>query len=54
MLNLTGTADARIFSGMSGVAGQALLSPAALLSALSAWVLLPLAAATALFARRPV
>jgi Cu-processing system permease protein len=54
MLNLTGTADVRIFSGMSGVAGQVLLTPAALLSALSAWVLLPLAAAITLFARRPV
>ena len=54
MFNLTGTADARMFSGMAGVAGQAVLSPAALLSALSAWVLLPLAAAAALFARRQV
>jgi Cu-processing system permease protein len=39
-------------SGMSGIAENVALSPAALIAALAAWALLPLGAATLVFARK--
>jgi Cu-processing system permease protein len=52
LLNLTGFADIRQFSGMAGLTEQASLPPAALVVALVVWVVAPLTAAHALFARR--
>lgn len=48
LLNLGGTAVA----GMGGVAGTTALAPAALLAALVAWAVLPLAATMLVFSRR--
>lgn len=52
MLNLTGVAEVRQFSGMAGLAEQAAFSPALLLGVLVLWLLVPLAAAAALFRRK--
>lgn len=52
LLNLTGFSDIRQFAGMAGLTEQAALPPLALALALVAWVVAPLAAAHALFARR--
>jgi Cu-processing system permease protein len=54
MLNLAGTPDARLFSGMAGLAGHAPLSAALLGGALALWIAVPLAAAIGLFARRQI
>lgn len=54
MLNLAGTPDARLFSGMAGLAGAVLLSPAALAVALMLWIVVPLITAIGLFARRQI
>ncbi|MDA8251963.1 MAG: ABC transporter permease subunit [Rhodospirillales bacterium] len=54
MLNLAGTPDARLFSGMAGLAGDVLLSPVALAVALALWVVVPLVTAIGLFARRQI
>lgn len=54
MLNLAGTPDARLFSGMAGLAGDVRLSAAALAGALALWIAVPLAAAIGLFARRQI
>jgi Cu-processing system permease protein len=52
MLNLTGTANVSTFSGMSGLADTITLSPLALLAALCAWTLAPMALADFVFSRR--
>jgi Cu-processing system permease protein len=52
MLNLTGTANVSVFSGMSGLADTITLSPLALLAALCAWTLAPMALADFVFSRR--
>ena len=52
LLNLTGFANVSMFSGMAGLSEQARLAPALLVAALLAWTAVPLALATALFARR--
>ena len=52
LLNLTGTEDAAMFAGMSGLAADASLGAPVLLAALAAWIAVPLALASALFARR--
>jgi Cu-processing system permease protein len=54
LLNLAGTADISMFSGMSGLAAQDHPGRAALLGALVAWTVLPLLAAVTLFNRRQV
>lgn len=52
LFNLTGFAKVSTFAGMAGLAEQVRLSPALLLAALLAWVVVPLTAATLLFARK--
>jgi Cu-processing system permease protein len=52
LFNLTGSAGVSAFSGMAGVAQTATLSPSALLAALAAWTLVPLALASLAFSRR--
>jgi Cu-processing system permease protein len=54
LLNLAGTSTVSVFAGVSGLASQAGLSPAASLGSLVLWTAAPLAFATALFARRQV
>ncbi len=54
MLNLAGTPDVRLFSGMAGLAGDVRLSPGALATALALWVVGPLAAAIVIFQRRQI
>jgi Cu-processing system permease protein len=54
MLNLTGTPDARLFSGMAALASNARMSSATLAGALALWVAVPLAAAIGVFARRQI
>jgi Cu-processing system permease protein len=54
LLNLAGTADIGMFSGMSGLAAQDHPGQAALLAALVGWTVLPLLAAITLFNRRQV
>lgn len=52
--NLAGSAGVGALSGMAGLTKTAALSPAALLAALCAWTLAPLALSTVLFARREI
>ncbi len=52
LLNLAGSAEARLFSGMAGVAADAAIGWRILAAALCGWIALPLALAAALFARR--
>lgn len=52
LLNLTGSTDAAMFAGMAGLAAESRLGAPVLLAALAAWVVVPLALASALFARR--
>ncbi|PWS35910.1 hypothetical protein DFH01_20310 [Falsiroseomonas bella] len=52
LLNLAGLPGLGELSGMAGVAEGTALGPPVLLAALLAWVLVPLAAAAAVFARR--
>lgn len=52
LLNLTGSVDARLASGMAGVAAGAALAPPALLAALAAWCAAPMALAALVFTRR--
>jgi Cu-processing system permease protein len=54
LLNLTGATDVSGFAGVAGLGASTGLGPAILLGALAAWMVVPLAAATALFARRQV
>jgi Cu-processing system permease protein len=54
LLNLTGSANVRMFSGMVGLSEQARFGHGALAAALAAWVIIPLALATGAFARRSV
>lgn len=54
LLNLTATPDVSGFAGVAGLGGHTGLGPPVLLGALAAWIVAPLAAATALFARRQV
>jgi Cu-processing system permease protein len=52
LLNLAGTANVSMFSGMTGLADTITLGAPLLLAALLAWTLLPLALAGLVFARR--
>jgi Cu-processing system permease protein len=52
VLNLAGAANVSTFSGMSGLADTITLNPIALLAALGAWTLVPLALANFAFSRR--
>ena len=54
LLNLTATTTVGSFAGVAGLGASTGLAPAILLAALAAWIVVPLAAATALFARRQV
>jgi Cu-processing system permease protein len=54
LLNLTSRTDVSGFAGVAGLGASTGLGPATLLGALAAWMVVPLAAATALFARRQV
>jgi Cu-processing system permease protein len=54
LMNLTGSANVRVFAGMAGLAEQARFGQGALAAALGAWVVVPLALATGAFARRSV
>lgn len=53
LLNLGG-ASVATFSGMAGLANDARLAPAMLVASLAAWVVVPLGAAVAIFARREI
>ncbi len=52
MLNLAGSANVSVFSGMAGLADTITLSPSILLATLATWALLPLALTTLVFARK--
>lgn len=52
MFNLTGVPEVRQFSGMAGIADETAFSPALLLTVLVLWLVVPLAAARALFGRK--
>lgn len=54
LFNLAGFASVSAFSGMAGVAGAVRVGLVDLLLALALWCLAPLAAAAAVFARRPI
>ncbi len=54
MLNLAGTPEARLFSGMAGLADDVRFSALALTAALALWVAGPLAVAILIFHRRPI
>jgi Cu-processing system permease protein len=54
LINLTSATDVSGFAGVAGLGASSGLGPAVLLGALAAWMVVPLAAATALFARRQV
>jgi Cu-processing system permease protein len=54
LLNLTFSPDVSGFAGVAGLGARTGLGPSVLLGALAAWLVAPLAAATALFARRQV
>lgn len=52
MLNLTGSSDTAILSGLAGLSGPAATPPWMLVTLLAGWVTLPFAAACLLFRRR--
>lgn len=52
LLNLAGSANISLLSGMAGLASVASLKPPVLLAALAAWTLVPLATAALAFSRR--
>ncbi|MFI5011542.1 MAG: ABC transporter permease subunit [Hyphomicrobiales bacterium] len=52
LFNLAGTPGVGSFSGMAGLADQSRLAPPVLLTAMTLWVVAPLAATVALFSRR--
>jgi Cu-processing system permease protein len=54
LLNLTATLDVSGFAGVAGLGAHTGLGPAALVGALVVWMVVPLAAAIALFSRRQV
>ena len=54
MLNLGATSDARLFSGMAGLAGDCRYSPAVMAAALGLWTAIPLGIAVVLFQRRQI
>jgi len=54
LLNLTGFANVSLLAGMAGVSEQITLARSALVAALVAWTVLPLAAAAAIFTRKEV
>jgi Cu-processing system permease protein len=54
LLNLTGFSNVRMLAGMAGLTGQALLGQWVLVAALAAWIVVPLSAASLIFARRQV
>jgi Cu-processing system permease protein len=54
LLNLTATPDVSGFAGVAGLGAHTGLGPATLIGALLAWMVAPLVAAVALFARRQV
>ncbi len=54
LLNLTATPDVSGFAGVAGLGARTGLGPGVLLGALAAWMVVPLGAAAALFARRQV
>lgn len=54
LLNLTATPDVSGFAGVAGLGAHTGLGPAILIGALLAWMVAPLVAAVALFARRQV
>jgi len=51
LFNLTGSDSVSVYAGMAGP-GESGLSPAVLLTALAAWVAVPLALAITFFSRR--
>lgn len=54
LLNLTASPDVSGFAGVAGLGARTGLGPTVLLGALAGWVVAPLTAAAALFARRQV
>ena len=54
LFNLTGFANVSVFAGMAGLAETLRLPPALLLTALTAWIAVPLVLAAMLFQRRQV
>jgi Cu-processing system permease protein len=54
LFNLTGFSNVRMLAGMAGLSGQVTLGNAALAGALLAWIAVPLATASLVFARRQV
>ena len=52
MLNLTGSDDAALLSGMSGVAGSGAISPSVLVALLATWIIVPFTVACVFFRRR--
>jgi Cu-processing system permease protein len=52
LLNLAGSGDIAAASGMAGTVQTAVLAPSALLAALAAWVVAPMALAAVAFSRR--
>jgi Cu-processing system permease protein len=52
LLNLAGSSNVSLLSGMAGVSGVASLQPFVLLGALAAWAFLPLTLAALAFSRR--
>jgi Cu-processing system permease protein len=54
LLGLTASSEVQTLSGMAGVADAATLGRPALLAALAAWIVVPLAIASAVFTRREI
>lgn len=54
LFNLTGFSNVSVFAGMAGLAETLRLPPALLLTALAAWIAVPLVLATLLFQKRQV
>lgn len=54
LLGLTASSEVQTLSGMAGVADAATLGRPALLAALAAWIVVPLAMASAVFTRREI
>jgi Cu-processing system permease protein len=54
LFNLTGFSNVRMLAGMAGLSAQVTLGNAALAAALLGWIVVPLSAASLVFARRQV